>query len=148
MKITISLLFAVSVFALATASDAAAATVPAGTRLVVRTLNTITSSDATGTRLHTELMGNITVQGRVVLPAGTKINGRVESSRRLASSKDRLSVDLTEVIIGGRSHPLRTTGPVHPVNFTTSRGVAVTRGFYTFARGKTITFHLGQPLTF
>jgi hypothetical protein len=146
MKITTSLLFAVSVLVWITAHDAAAATVPAGTHLVVRTLDAITSADAVGTRFHTALVNNITVQGRVVLPAGTRIMGRVETSRRMASSRDRLTVNLTEVIVGGRAHALRTTGAAHPVNFTTSRDVAVTRGNYSFASGKTLEFRLAQPL--
>ena len=146
MKTTTSLLFTLAVFAWGTAHHASAATVPAGTQLVVRTLDLITSADAPGTRFHTELIRNITVQGRVVLPAGTKIMGKVETSRRMASSGGQLSVNLTEVIVGGRAHPLRTTGAVHPVNFTTSRGVAVTRGYYNIARGKTLEFRLAQPL--
>lgn len=146
MKITTLLLVIVAIFAWGTARDAGAATVPGGTHLVVRTLDVITSADAPGTKFHTELVQPVTVQGRVVLPAGTKIMGKVETSRRMASSDDRLSVNLTDVIIGGRHHPLKTTGAVHPVNFTTSRGVAVTRGYYNVARGKTLQFTLAQPL--
>ena len=146
MKITTSLLLFVSILASNTAHQASAAAVPAGTHLVVRTLDLITSADAPGTQFHAALVSNITVQGRVVLPAGTKIMGKVETSRRMASRGGQLSVDLTEVIAGGRVHPLRTTGAVHPVNFTTARGVGVTRGYYTFARGKTLEFRLAQPL--
>jgi hypothetical protein len=143
VKITTSLLLALSAFAVGIAN---AASVPAGTQLVVRTLDTITSADARGTKVRTELFSAVTVQGRVVLPAGTKIMGRVESSRRTVSSDDRLSVNLTDVMVNGRHHPVTTTGAVHPVNFTTSRGVAVTRGYYNIARGKTMVFRLAQPL--
>lgn len=148
MKITTSLLFTVALFAWSAVHDAGAATVPPGTHLVVRTLDLITSADAPGTKFHTELVHPVSVQGRVVLPAGTKIMARVETSRRLASSGQKLSVNLTEVIVAGRHHPLRTTGAVQPVNFTTSRGVAVTRGYYNVARGKTLEFRLAQPLQF
>jgi hypothetical protein len=146
MKITTLLLLAVAIFAWSTAQDAGAATVPGGTHLVVRTLDVITSADAPGTKFHTELVRPVSLQGRVVLPAGTKIMGKVETSRRMASSDDRLSVNLTEVMVNGRAHLLKTTGAVHPVNFTTSRGVAVTRGYYNVARGKTLEFRLAQPL--
>jgi hypothetical protein len=146
MKETTLLLLTVAIFAATTVQDAGAATVPGGTHLVVRTLDVITSSDAPGTKFHTELVRDIAVQGRIVLPTGTKIMGKVETSRRMASSGGQLSVNLTEVIVGGRTHSLRTTGAVHPVNFTTSRGVAVTRGYYNIARGKTLEFRLAQPI--
>jgi hypothetical protein len=146
MKITTLLLLTVAISAWSSAQDAAAATVPGGAHLVVRTLDVITSADAPGTKFHTELVRPVSVQGRVVLPAGTKIMGRVETSRRMVSKGDSLSVNLSEVIVGGRPHALRTTGAVHPVNFHTSRGVAVTRGYYNVARGKILEFRLAEPL--
>src|SRR6267143_1710757 len=64
-----------------TVQFSSAATVPAGTTLVVRTLNAIHSDDRTGTSFKAKLDQNIMVQGRLVLAAGTILSGRVETSQ-------------------------------------------------------------------
>ncbi|HTE94484.1 MAG TPA: hypothetical protein VK678_13360 [Bradyrhizobium sp.] len=54
------------------AHDSPAATVPAGTVLIVQTLNAVSSTDAPGTRFGAQLANNVGINGKVILPAGTK----------------------------------------------------------------------------
>ena len=126
---------------------ATAATVPAGTTLIVQTLNAISSTDAPGTRFGAQLANNVAANGKVVLPAGTKLSGKVETSRRMMSSTQRLTVNLTEVMVGGRAVAIKTTGARELSNdFQTKSGISVSRAAYTVAAGKRIQFQLAQPL--
>jgi hypothetical protein len=139
-------LLAISLLALACACQAAGATIPAGTVFVVRSLDTITSIDVPGTPFPARLEHNIAVQGKVVLPAGAHFSGRVVTSRRLHHSSDKLTVDLTALEVHGRKIPITTTGAQFLYNFSTTRGVPVTRGGYTVAAGKQIRFQLARPV--
>ena len=56
-----------------------AVTIPAGTTLIVRTLNGISSVDTPGKPVSMQLDRDVSVNGKVALPAATKISGRVES---------------------------------------------------------------------
>jgi hypothetical protein len=127
--------------------DSPAATVPAGTTLIVQTLNAVSSTDAPGTRLTVQLGNSVAVNGKVILPAGTKLSGKVETSRRIVSSTQRLTVNLTEVVVGGRAVSIKTTGARELSNdFQTKRGISVSRAAYTVPAGKRIEFHLAQPV--
>jgi hypothetical protein len=139
-------LLAISLSALACACRATGATIPAGTVFVVRSLNTITSIDVPGTPFPARLEHNLAVQGKVVLPAGAHFSGRVVTSRRLHHSSDKLTVDLTALEVQGRKIPITTTGAQFLYNFSTSRGVPVTRGGYNVAAGKQIRFQLARPV--
>ena len=129
--------------------DAPAATVPAGTTLIVQTLDAVSSTDVVGTRFAAQLVNNVAVKGSVILPAGTKVSGKIETSRRMVSSSQRLTVNLTEVQVGGRAVPIRTTG-ARPLSndYKTKRGIEVSRASYTVPAGKRIEFQLAQPLNF
>ena len=59
-----------------------AVTIPAGTTLVVRTLHNISSVDAPGKAVSMQLVKDVVVNGKVALPLGTKISGRIETSKR------------------------------------------------------------------
>ena len=128
--------------------DALAATLPAGTVLVARTLQALGSTDAVGTRVPAQLANNVAVNGKTVLPAGTKFSGKIVTSRRTVSSSQRLTVDLTEVQVGGRVVPIKTTGAylVDNQNFKTKGGTSVSRGAYSVPAGRLMEFRLAQPL--
>ena len=146
MKITTSLLLFVGTFAWFAVDNALATTVPAGTSLVVKTLDVISSSEAPGKKFPTVLLHDVAVKGRVVLPAGTKVTAKIVTSKRMSSSAERLTVNLTDVMVGGHAIPLRTTGAVNVENYTSSRGVSISPGYYHVAKGKKLHFRLGEPL--
>lgn len=123
-----------------------AATVPAGTVLVVRTLNAVVSTDTPGTRFAAQLTNNVAVGGKVALPAGTKLSGKIVTSRRTVSSSQRLTVNLTEVQVGGHAVPIKTGAIPLDNDYKTKRGISVSRGAYTVPAGKRIEFQLAQPL--
>jgi hypothetical protein len=123
-------------------------TIPAGTPLVVRTLHGISSIDAPGTRFPAELEKEVVVNGKVGLPVGTKVSGRIATSKRTHTSSQRLSVDITSVQVGERSLPIKTAGAVGLENnaYQTRRGVSVSKSSYQVPSGRKIEFRLAQPL--
>jgi hypothetical protein len=123
-------------------------TVPAGTLLVVRTLHGIASIDAPGTRFPAQLEKDVVVNGKVVLPVGTKVSGQIATSKRTHASSQRLSVDITNVQVGGRSVPIKTAEAVGLEQSThkTRRGVSVSSYSYQVPSGRKIEFRLAQPL--
>lgn len=146
MKTIASCALAISLSMLAGAFQSLAATIPAGTVLVVRSLQTITSVDVPGTPFPTRLEHNIVVNGKVVVPAGTHFSGKVITSRRLHHSQDKLTVDLTGIQTNGHTIPITTTGAQFLYNFSTTRGVPVTRSGYAVAAGKQVHFQLARPV--
>jgi hypothetical protein len=126
-----------------------AATVPAGTTLVVRTMDAISSHDRVGRTFATQLDQNVAVNGKVLLPAGTKVFGRIETSRGNPHRSNPLTVNLTSISSGGRTVPIKTDGAFQPeAKSKTARqsraGVSV--GSFTLPPGTKMDFRLAQPL--
>ena len=123
------------------------ATIPAGAILTVSTLQTISSIDVPGTPVPARLEQPVAVNGKLVLPAGTYVTGKIITSRRLISTSDRLTVNLTAVRFGGHEIPITTTGPrLLANNFRTSNDVKVSLASDTIAAGKRLQFQLARPL--
>ena len=128
-----------------------AVTIPAGTTLVVRTLHNISAVDAPGKAVAMQLDKNVVVNGKVALPAGTRISGRVETSKRtsIPSRSQRLTVNITDAQVHGRTVAIKTTGAVSPGNpfaRTTRRGVQVSTYSYQVPAGAKVQFRLAKPL--
>jgi hypothetical protein len=110
----------VSPAALTTASAAAASAaqstkkiyVPAGTRILVRTIDAIDSTkQKTGDRFTASLETNLVVDNIVVAPRGATVYGRLasaSSSGRMSGSSE-LSLELTDIVIRGTAYPLLTS---------------------------------------
>jgi hypothetical protein len=84
-------------------------TVPAGTSLLVRLVDSVDSSkNAVGSRFTASLETNLQVAGVVVAPAGTKIYGRLAQSKEAGrvGGKSELQLELTDIIIDGTAYPL------------------------------------------
>ena len=129
------------------ACQAIGATIPAGTILTVYTLQTVSSIDMPGTTVPAQLVEPVAVNEKVVLPAGTYFSGKIITSRRLISTSDRLTVNLTGVRLGGRDIPITTTGPrLLANNFRASSDVKVSLAWDTIAAGKRLQFQLARPL--
>ena|ERR1051325_1370712 len=138
---------AIPFLALLGANSTFGTTIPAGTTLAVRTLETITSVDTIGTRFPTELAGNVVLNGKVLLHTGTRFSGRVVTSRRLHSSNARLTVELTQAAIGGKTVPVKTN--VYQVDnnrFKSRNDVSVSRAGYPVNVGTVLHFRLAQPM--
>ena len=134
-----SVLFVLTLLA-AGATSGFAATIPAGTVLVVKTLEVITSSEAPGTKFTVELRHAVGS-----LPAGAKLTGKVVSSRRMMSSRERLTAELTDATVGNKTVPIKTV-VLNLENFTGASGVSYAHEFYHVPAGRTLKFTLSQPL--
>jgi len=101
----------------ATAASAAAQStkkiyVPAGTRILIRMIDSIDSTkQKTGDRFTASLETNLVVDDIVVAPRGTKVYGRLvsaESAGRMKGSSE-LTLELTDIVIRGTAYPLLTS---------------------------------------
>ena len=93
---------------------ASAQTVPAGTRITVRTDSQINSATAhVGQSFHANLLRDLVVDGKTIAKAGTPAKGKVtyaKSSGRL-HAPGQLAIRLTSVELGnGRTLPVSTSG--------------------------------------
>lgn len=94
----------------APAPASATVTIPAGTALLVRLVDPVSSKDAPGKRFTTALEMPITVNGTVVVPAGGKVYGRVEGAQqaRRYAGKSSLDLRLTDLAVGPNLVPIVT----------------------------------------
>lgn len=97
--------------AAAAPQDRKRVTVPAGTRLLVRMVDSIDSSkQKTGFRFTATLEANLQAEDIVVAPRGTTVYGQLtnaSSAGRMSGSSD-LTLELTDIMIKGTNYPLLT----------------------------------------
>jgi hypothetical protein len=132
-----------------TTSASFGATIPAGTTLLVRTLNDIWSDSVPGKPVRARVMKDVSVNSKVLLPAGTEVSGAVVTSKRTQMSKQKLTVNIDTVKLGSRSVPIKTTGAYQvddAVWKTRRRNVSITTHGYPIPAGLTMQFKLAQPL--
>ena len=87
-------------------------TVPAGTRILIRTIDPIDSSkQKTGYRFTASLETNLQVEDTVVAPRGSTVYGRLAnaSSAGRMSGSSELTLELTDIVINGTAYPLLTS---------------------------------------
>lgn len=98
-------------FPVVPATAAATPVVPQGTRLMIRTSDTIDSSrHSAGHRFRGQLEGALVVQGREVVPSGSWVYGRLTQARqagRVAGSSE-LTIEFTDIMVGNRLFPIST----------------------------------------
>jgi hypothetical protein len=86
-------------------------TLPAGTRILIRTTDSVDSKNQkTGARFTASLETSLKAGGVVVARRGTTIYGRVASAKSAGKFKgsSHLSLELTDIVINGTPHPLTT----------------------------------------
>ncbi|MGC2768945.1 MAG: hypothetical protein WB607_25820 [Candidatus Acidiferrum sp.] len=87
-------------------------TVPAGTRILIRMVDSIDSTkQQTGYRFTASLETNLQAEDTVVAPRGTKLYGRLAqaSSAGRMSGSSELTLELTDIVINGTAYPLLTS---------------------------------------
>ena len=87
-------------------------TVPAGTRILIRTVDAIDSSkQKTGFRFTATLETNLQVENTVVARRGSTVYGRLAqaSSAGKMSGSSELTLELTDIVINGTAYPLLTS---------------------------------------
>jgi hypothetical protein len=106
-------------FVLATACQATGApqnvkriTVPAGTRILIRMIDSIdTTKQKAGFRFTASLETNLQAEDAVVAPRGTTVYGKLvsaESAGRMKGSSE-LTLELTDIMINNTAYPLLTS---------------------------------------
>ena len=87
-------------------------TVPAGTRILIRTIDPIdTTKQKTGYRFAATLETNLQAEDVVVAPRGTTVYGRLEqaSSAGRMSGSSQLTLELTDIMINGTAYAVLTS---------------------------------------
>lgn len=101
-----------AIAALAAAQSTKKIYVPAGTRILIRMIDSIDSTkQKTGDRFTASLETNLVVDNIVVAPRGTKVYGRLvsaESAGRMKGSSE-LTLELTDIVLSGTAYPLLTS---------------------------------------
>jgi hypothetical protein len=96
----------------AAAKDDRQVTVPAGTRILIRTIDSVDSREQTaGYRFTASLETNLQVEDVVVAPRGSIIYGRLASASSAGrmSGSSELTLELTDFVIDGTAYPLITS---------------------------------------
>jgi hypothetical protein len=126
-----------------------AATIPAGTTLTVSTVSLITSKDVVRRSFEAKLAQDVSVKGNVVLKAGTKVFGKIASSRANPRKSEPLSVELASVSVNGRNVAVKTTAVEPHAPPQTARQVRYghTAGTTVVNPGTRMQFQLLQPVT-
>ena len=108
--------------------------VPAGTRILVRLSETLSSANQRpGARFTGRLETNLMAQGVIAAPRGTTVHGQlvsVTSAGRMAGGAE-LALQLTDIVINGTAHPIMTDTYLlqgHGQGGRTARNVATGAG--------------------
>lgn len=86
-------------------------TIPSGTRISVRTIDAIDSTQTQiGDRFQASLEEPLVVDGREVVPKGVDVYGRLTESKTSGtfSGKSQLGLELTGIVINGQTIPIVT----------------------------------------
>jgi hypothetical protein len=87
-------------------------TVPAGTTILVRILDSVDSSkNPPGSRFTAGLETNLVVNGSVIVPKGNTVYGRLAQAKQAgrATGSSELQLELTDVVVHGTAYPLLTS---------------------------------------
>ena len=86
--------------------------VPAGTRILVRLSETLSSANQRpGARFTSRLETNVMAEGVVAAPRGATVHGQVvsaQSAGRMAGGSE-LALELTDIVINDTAHPIMTS---------------------------------------
>ena len=126
-----------------------AATIPAGTTLTVSTVSQFSSKTVVGRSFEAKLAQDVSINGRVVLKAGTKTFGKIATSRYNPRKNDPLTVELTSVSMNGRNVPVKTNAFQPGSSPVTARQAHYghTAGTLLINPGTLMQFQLLQPAT-
>jgi hypothetical protein len=109
LVVVISMLTPIKTLPAAAQTGPAKMTVPAGTRVLIRMVDSVDSKkQQAGYRFTASLETNLEVDDMVVAPRGTTVYGRLasaESAGRMSGGA-QLILELTDIVINGTAYPL------------------------------------------
>jgi len=110
--VTIMAAFVIAYAASAAGQSTKRVTIPAGTRILIRTIDSLDSSkQKTGYRFTASLETNLQADDVLVAPRGSTVYGRLAeaSSAGRMSGSSQLTLELTDIVINGTAYPLLTS---------------------------------------
>jgi hypothetical protein len=123
-----------------------AVTVPAGTVMMVKTGNDVSSNDKPGRKFSATLEANLVAGDEVVAKAGSQVYGQVMGAktvgRGVVMQHSDLVLGLTQINIDGTLYPMQTGSFSEK-----STGVILQRRSVVVPAGSILEFSLSQPLT-
>ena len=130
-------------------SSTNAATLPAGTTITVSTVSAFSSKTVVGRTFEAKLAQDVAVKGHVLLKAGSKVFGKVASSRYNPRKNDPLTVELISVSVNGRNVAVKTNAfqPGSPPRTGRQAQYGHTAGTLMITPGTLMQFRLLQPVT-
>jgi hypothetical protein len=149
MKLTKSIPVISVICACVAASSVNAATIPAGTTLTVSTVSLITSQSVVGRSFEAKLAQDVSAKGNVLLKAGTRVFGKIASSRANPRKSEPLSVELASLEVNGRRIPVKTNSmePHGPPQTARQAHYGHTAGTTVVNPKTLLQFQLLQPVT-
>ena len=131
------------------ASSLNAATLPAGTTITVSTVSAFSSKTVAGRSFEGKLAQDVSVKGHVLMKAGSKVFGKIASSRSNPRKNDPLTVELTSVSVNGRNVAVKTNAFQPGSAPVTGRQAQYghTAGTLLINPGTMMQFQLLQPVT-
>lgn len=123
-------------------------TIPAGTTIVVRTAEPMTSRETIRKPIRTTVARDVIANGKVALRAGTPASVIVETSLAHSGRPQELKLNLTSVSVNGRNVLVHTTGGYQPRSHAprTTHGAPVYINAHTYNEGTVLMYKLAQPL--
>jgi hypothetical protein len=149
MKLTKSIPVISVICACVAASSVNAVTIPAGTTLTVSTISLVTSQSVVGRSFEAKLAQDVSAKGNVLLKAGTRVFGKIASSRANPRKSEPLSVELASLEVNGRRIPVKTNSmePHGPPQTARQAHYGHTAGTTVVNPGTRLQFQLLQPVT-
>jgi hypothetical protein len=122
---------------------------PAGTILSVSTESSISSQDPGGSIFPVKINEDVAVKRTVLLRAGTKAFGKIQTSRANPRKSEPLSLELTWISVDGRNVPVKTDAvqPAFPVTTGQQARHGHTAGTSVLSPGTKFRFRLAQAVT-
>jgi hypothetical protein len=130
-------------------SSVNASTIPAGATLTVNTVSLVTSQSVVGRSFEAKLAQDVSVKGNILLKAGTKVFGKIASSRANPRKSGPLSLELASIEVNGRRIPVKTNSmaPHGPPQTARQAQYGHTAGTTVVNPGTRLQFQLLQPVT-
>jgi hypothetical protein len=131
------------------ASSLNAAMIPAGTIISVSTESSISLQDPVGRTFAAKLNEDVAVKGTVLLRAGTKAFGKIQTSRANSRKSEPLSLQLTRISLDGRNVAVKTDAvqPAFPVTTGQQARYRHTAGTSVLSPGTKFQFRLARAVT-
>jgi hypothetical protein len=149
MKLTKNISVISVICACVAASALNAATLPAGTTLTVTAVSQFSSRAAVGKTFEAKLAQDVSSKGQILLKAGSKVFGKVATSRSNPRKNTPLTVELTSVSVNGRNVAVKTNAfqPGSPTVTGRQAQYGHTAGTLVINPGTLMQFQLLQPVT-